>query len=136
MGAFGAPTEKPTTFWSNHRDWLLMLVREMTKEDRQRIEELAVRLTIRKFAACLQCQVAYMLVPYVIHGSSRHTHTRTHTLSRTLSLSLAMRSCAFLLTGACVYIVLLAKHMLPSGSGFRSLAEHRQTSGAETITEA
>ena len=87
MGAFGAPTEKPTTFWSNHRDWLLMLVREMTKEDRQRIEELAVRLTIRKFAACLQCQVAYMLVPYVIHGSSRHTHTRTHTLSRTLSLS-------------------------------------------------
>ena len=95
MGAFGAPTEKPTTFWSNHRDWLLMLVREMTKEDRQRIEELAVRLTIRKFAACLQCQVAYMLVPYVIHGSSRHTHTRTHTLSRTLSLSLAMRSCAF-----------------------------------------
>ena len=77
MGAFGAPTEKPTTFWSNHRDWLLMLVREMTKEDRQRIEELAVRLTIRKFAACLQCQVAYMLVPYVIHGSSRHTHTHT-----------------------------------------------------------
>ena len=75
MGAFGAPTEKPTTFWSNHRDWLLMLVREMTKEDRQRIEELAVRLTIRKFAACLQCQVVYMLVPYVIHGSSRHTHT-------------------------------------------------------------
>ena len=89
MGAFGAPTEKPTTFWSNHRDWLLMLVREMTKEDRQRIEELAVRLTIRKFAACLQCQVAYMLVPYVIHGSSRHTHTHTHahTLSHSLSLS-------------------------------------------------
>ena len=103
MGAFGAPTEKPTTFWSNHRDWLLMLVREMTKEDRQRIEELAVRLTIRKFAACLQCQVAYMLVPYVIHGSSRHTHTHARTHSLALSLSLAMRSCAFLLTGACVY---------------------------------
>ena len=53
MGAFKADTEKPTTLWSNHKDWLQNLARELTREDRERIRQGGKRLAEVKHVAWL-----------------------------------------------------------------------------------
>ena len=37
MAAFGAATLKPSTFWSNHRDWLQFLQLETSADDKKRV---------------------------------------------------------------------------------------------------
>ena len=54
MGAFQADTEKPTTLWSNHKDWLLNLARQLTPQDRERIRQGGKRLAESKDVAWLR----------------------------------------------------------------------------------
>ena len=54
MGAFQADTEKPTTLWSNHKDWLVNLARQLTPQDRERIRQGGKRLAESKDVAWLR----------------------------------------------------------------------------------
>ena len=53
MGAFGSNWEKPTCLWSNHNQWLASLCKDLTSEDKHRIETSQSSLVKRKREACL-----------------------------------------------------------------------------------
>ena len=60
IGAFDGDTVKPTTLWSNHREWLRALQKRVTADDRLRIEELKKPLATQKQDFISACTIMHV----------------------------------------------------------------------------